>query len=127
MQGITDCRRFQANTSGVQLARAMWELRLVAVVVLPGYCRSNRIMKPFIRTTLIASSVAALALVGTEAATAKGCIKGAIIGGVAGHYVANHGLLGAAAGCLYGHHRAKQQEREPQRPQQGSANDRGRI
>jgi outer membrane lipoprotein SlyB len=111
----------------------MWELRLVAAVDLPGYCRSNRIMKPFIRTTLIASSVAALALVGTEAAAAKGCIKGAIIGGVAGHYAANHGLLGAAAGCLYGHHRAKQQdlqqeqERDLQHRQQGQANGRGGI
>lgn len=39
------------------------------------------------------------------AAEAKGCIKGALVGGVAGH-VAGHGVLGAAAGCLYGRHRA---------------------
>ena len=26
--------------------------------------------------------------------------------GVAGHYVGHHGLLGAGAGCLIGHHEA---------------------
>jgi len=39
------------------------------------------------------------------AAEARGCIKGAIVGGVAGH-VAGHGKLGAAAGCVIGHHEA---------------------
>lgn len=43
-------------------------------------------------------------------ADAKGCIKGAIVGGAAGHLV-HHGLLGAAAGCIIGHHRAKLRER----------------
>ncbi len=36
---------------------------------------------------------------------AKGCIKGAIVGGVAGHMV-GHGKIGAAAGCVVGHHNA---------------------
>ena len=36
---------------------------------------------------------------------AKGCIKGAIVGGVAGSTV-GHGKLGAAAGCAVGHHEA---------------------
>jgi uncharacterized protein YcfJ len=36
---------------------------------------------------------------------AKGCIQGAIVGGVAGH-MAGHGKLGAAAGCVVGHHEA---------------------
>jgi uncharacterized protein YcfJ len=40
-----------------------------------------------------------------SAVDAKGCIKGAIVGGVAGH-VAGHGKLGAAAGCVVGHHEA---------------------
>jgi uncharacterized protein YcfJ len=39
---------------------------------------------------------------------AKGCIKGAIVGGVAGH-MAGHGKLGAAAGCVIGHHEANKQ------------------
>ena len=40
-------------------------------------------------------------------ADAKGCIKGALVGGVAGHYAGHHGLLGAAAGCVVGHHLAE--------------------
>ncbi|MCK1667950.1 hypothetical protein [Bradyrhizobium sp. 153] len=48
----------------------------------------------------------ALALV--SPAEAKGCIKGAIVGGVAGH-MAGHGKLGAAAGCVIGHHQANKQ------------------
>ena len=36
-------------------------------------------------------------------ASAKGCLKGAVVGGVAGH----HGVIGAAAGCLIGRHQAK--------------------
>lgn len=61
-------------------------------------------------------------------ANAKGCIKGAIVGGIAGH-VAHHGLLGAAAGCVIGHHEAAKRAREQheqelqhqdQPPQQGT-------
>jgi hypothetical protein len=44
-------------------------------------------------------------------ADAKGCIKGAIVGGVAGHVAGHHGLLGAAVGCVIGHHEAKKRER----------------
>jgi hypothetical protein len=72
--------------------------------------------------TILAVSVAALALLSTEAAEAKGCIKGAIVGGVAGHYAGHHGMLGAAAGCLYGRHRANQQERDQARQQQQQRN-----
>ena len=58
--------------------------------------------------------------VASERAEAKGCLKGAVVGGVAGHYAGHHGVLGAAAGCLYGRHRAKElkdQERQPQQSQ----------
>jgi uncharacterized protein YcfJ len=41
----------------------------------------------------------------SSAAEAKGCIKGAIVGGLAGH-MAGHGKVGAAAGCVIGHHEA---------------------
>jgi hypothetical protein len=40
---------------------------------------------------------------------AKGCIKGALIGGTAGHFAGHHGLLGAAAGCVIGRHEANRQ------------------
>jgi hypothetical protein len=49
--------------------------------------------------------VAAISFALAPAADAKGCIKGAIVGGVAGH-MAGHGKLGAAAGCVIGHHEA---------------------
>jgi outer membrane lipoprotein SlyB len=44
-------------------------------------------------------------------ANAKGCIKGALVGGVAGHF-AHHGILGAAAGCVVGHHMANKHAHE---------------
>jgi len=66
------------------------------------------------RTAFALAAVAALALASTSSADAKGCLKGAIAGGVAGHYAGHHGMLGAAAGCLYGRHRANEQERQSQ-------------
>jgi hypothetical protein len=45
-------------------------------------------------------------------ADAAGCLKGAVVGGVAGHYAGNHGLLGAGAGCLLGRHYAKKHARQ---------------
>jgi len=55
-------------------------------------------MKKFIICTAV------LGLAFSSAAQAKGCIKGAIVGGVAG--VAGHGKVGAAAGYVIGHHEA---------------------
>jgi hypothetical protein len=49
-------------------------------------------------------------------ANAKGCIKGAIIGGAAGH-LAHHTLLGAAAGCVIGHHEAVKADKAQQEQQ----------
>lgn len=50
-----------------------------------------------------AALVGSIALLPTAPAQA-GCVKGAIIGGIAGHFAGNHGLLGAGAGCAVGHH-----------------------
>jgi hypothetical protein len=64
---------------------------------------------------IIKCSTIILALAVVTPANAKGCFKGALIGGVAGHYTVHHGLLGAAAGCIIGRHEAKkraQMERE---------------
>jgi hypothetical protein len=47
----------------------------------------------------------------TAPAAAKGCIKGAVIGGAAGHFVAHHGVLGAIAGCVIGYHEANKTPR----------------
>jgi hypothetical protein len=43
---------------------------------------------------------------------AAGCLKGAAIGGVAGHFAGHHGLLGAGAGCIIGHHEGSNHARE---------------
>jgi outer membrane lipoprotein SlyB len=58
------------------------------------------------------SLAAALLLAGAQGAQAKGCIKGAAVGAVAGHVARHHAVLGAAAGCIVGHHLAKKKERE---------------
>jgi len=34
------------------------------------------------------------------AAEARGCLKGAVVGGVAGHFAHHHTLAGAAIGCV---------------------------
>jgi outer membrane lipoprotein SlyB len=59
------------------------------------------------------SAAAALALsllASPGSAEAKGCIKGAIVGGAAGH-LAHHGVLGAIGGCVVGHHMASEKEK----------------
>jgi len=55
--------------------------------------------------SVCAAMVFAIALTATSV-EAKGCIKGAVVGGVAGHVAGHHGFLGAAAGCVIGHHEA---------------------
>ena len=51
------------------------------------------------------------------AANAKGCLKGAAVGAVAGHFMHHHAVLGAVAGCVVGHHMAvnKEQQEKPSR------------
>lgn len=48
---------------------------------------------------------------------AKGCLKGAAVGGVGGH-MAHHGVAGAAAGCVVGHHMANKKQKEADQQQQ---------
>jgi uncharacterized membrane protein len=62
--------------------------------------------------------VAAAFVVAADRAEAKGCLKGAAVGGVAGHYAGHHGMLGAAAGCLYGRHHAKEEQQRQQQQSQ---------
>lgn len=58
---------------------------------------------------------------------AKGCLKGAAVGGVAGHMVGKgHGVAGAAAGCAIGHHEANKKEKKA--AQQGNTgNDKSDV
>jgi outer membrane lipoprotein SlyB len=48
----------------------------------------------------------------SQAASAKGCLKGAAVGGAAGHVVGGHGVAGAAAGCVVGRHRANKKTKQ---------------
>ena len=48
----------------------------------------------------------------SQIANAKGCLKGAAVGGVAGHVVGGHGVAGAAIGCAVGHHQAAKKDKQ---------------
>ncbi|MEO7057362.1 MAG: hypothetical protein ABI281_06470 [Caldimonas sp.] len=57
--------------------------------------------------SILISCTVAMALAGMAGtASAKGCLKGAAVGGIGGHVAGHHGLIGAAAGCVIGHHMA---------------------
>lgn len=60
------------------------------------------------RFAVVAGAIASIA--SAAPLLAKGCIRGAIVGGVAGHYVGRgHALAGAAAGCIIAHHHYAEQ------------------
>jgi hypothetical protein len=67
---------------------------------------------------------AVLGLAFSSAAQAKGCIKGAIVGSVAGS-VAGHGKVGAAAGCVIGHHEANKADAENAKAQAPTPSSKG--
>jgi hypothetical protein len=77
-------------------------------------------------------AVALLGIVVTDGAAgpahAAGCLKGATVGGVAGHMAGHHGTLGAAAGCAVGHHEAAKREQQDQQAQRSNDhNDTGQA
>ncbi len=74
-------------------------------------------MKAILLPAAFAVAVTGLALSPTPA-SARGCLKGAVIGGAAGHFAGHHGLLGAGAGCIIGHHEANKHARERERADQ---------
>jgi hypothetical protein len=65
------------------------------------------------KKSIVVAAVAMLTVVGfaTSPVNASGCVKGAVVGGVAGHVVAHHGLLGATAGCMIGRHESNKRTR----------------
>jgi len=67
-------------------------------------------MKNFLGCAALAFAIALTA----ASAQAKGCLKGAAVGGVAGHVAGHHVFLGAAAGCVIGHHEASKNEKKNQ-------------
>ena len=66
-------------------------------------------MTRMLRGSVLGPVLGAVAMIATAgSAEAAGCLKGAAVGGVGGHFVGKgHAVLGAAAGCAIGHHRAK--------------------
>jgi hypothetical protein len=64
--------------------------------------------------SMLVAAAALLAVIGLSSSPseAAGCVKGAVVGGVAGHFVGHHGLLGAGVGCAIGHHEAYRRDRE---------------
>ena len=68
---------------------------------------------------LIGCAAIIFALSIVTSAEAKGCLKGAAIGGIAGHFAGHHVVLGAAAGCVVGRHEANKRDRiQPNQPDQ---------
>ena len=53
-----------------------------------------------------ASALALAGILTSAGAANAGCLTGAAVGGVGGHFAGHHAVLGAAAGCAVGHHMA---------------------
>ena len=62
-----------------------------------------------LKTFLCIAATAAALLPGVS--NAKGCLKGAAVGGVGGNVAGHHGLIGAAAGCAVGRHMANKKDK----------------
>lgn len=75
-------------------------------------------MKRILTPTVLA--LALMAGVMSPGANAAGCLKGAAVGGVAGHFAGHHGVLGAGAGCVIGHHEASKHAHQQATQNQGS-------
>lgn len=72
-------------------------------------------MQSTMKSSVIAAAMMAVMAVAAPAANAKGCLKGAAVGAVGGHFLHHHGLLGAGIGCAIGHHHAKVKARRAAR------------
>lgn len=62
------------------------------------------------KKTVFSAAIIGLMLT-SSLAHAEGCLKGAVVGGVAGH-LKHHAVLGAVAGCAIGHHLAAQAKKQ---------------
>lgn len=59
------------------------------------------------RIPLISAAVLSVVALGASATVAQaGCLGGAVVGGVGGHYAGRHATVGALGGCAVGHHMA---------------------
>ena len=66
------------------------------------------------KTVMIAAAAMAMVSAAFVAspANAAGCLKGAVVGGTAGHFAGNHGWIGAGVGCVVGRHEANKRARQ---------------
>jgi hypothetical protein len=89
-----------------------WAVRLRdGKLRLPDFRRTEPQSKDHIMKTRLLACAVALAFAGMSgAANAKGCLKGAAVGGIGGHVAGHHGLIGAAAGCAVGVHMAHKKD-----------------
>ncbi|CAM3881243.1 hypothetical protein RABR111495_16795 [Rahnella bruchi] len=67
-------------------------------------------MKKAVLVLGISMAMAGMLLM-SSLAQAEGCLKGAVVGGVAGH-LKHHAVIGAVAGCAIGHHLAAQAKKQ---------------
>lgn len=64
----------------------------------------------YVKKCLVVMIIACSAM---SQANAAGCLKGAAVGGVGGHFVGSgHAVLGAAGGCIIGHHMASKKAKQ---------------
>lgn len=65
------------------------------------------------KTKRVIGAAAAVLFGITSLAHGEGCLKGAAVGGTAGHFVGNgHATAGAAGGCAVGHHEAAKKDKK---------------
>ena len=76
--------------------------------------------------SMLVAAATMLAVFGLSSgpSAAAGCVKGAVIGGIAGHFV-GPGLIGAGAGCAIGHHEAYRRDQERGRSDRGWDHNQG--
>jgi outer membrane lipoprotein SlyB len=85
-------------------------------------------MKKLLLALLLATPLVAV----PGMASAKGCLKGAAVGGVAGHVLGKHAVVGAVAGCAIENHREKGQDKKTaaeaaRQSQSNSPSERGTV
>jgi hypothetical protein len=85
------------------------------VILEPARSRPNRRIDCEKILVLVAGLLAVSSVAVSHPANAAGCLRGAMVGGVAGHVVGHHGLVGAGIGCAIGHHEDTRRDRERMR------------
>jgi len=101
-----------------------WELFVfrLLTVMFHSPIRDRRMRSMLTAAALV---LALAAGVSSPPAQAAGCLKGAVLGGAAGHLAGQHGAVGAGAGCIVGHHEATKHSRQQHTQSDGSGSSAG--